>query len=72
MSGRMNLARRIEALEGGAQGGWKPHCWLTARDDETRDEAIARHKAEEGCVEDSGGHIVWCVFGSRAAQERNL
>ena len=69
MSSKANIARRLEALEGGANGEHKPHCWLTARDDEARDEAIARHKAEEGCVEDTGGHIVWCVFGSRAQQE---
>ena len=68
----MRNLRRIEALEGGAVGGWKPHCWLIARDDETTEEAIARHRAEEGCVEDSGGHIVWCVFGSRAQRERTL
>ncbi len=69
MNVRSSLGRRLDALEGGANGGSKPHCWLTAEDDETTDEAIARHKAEEGCVEDSGGHIVWCVVGSRAQQE---
>ena len=72
MSSKANIARRLEALEGGGHGGGKEHCWLTAQDDETTDEAIARHKAEEGCVKDSGGHIVWCVFGSRAQQERTL
>ena len=59
MAGRMNLAGRIEALEGGANGDAKPHCWLTAEDGETTDAAIARHKSDEGCIENSGGHIVW-------------
>ena len=61
MNGRMNLARRLETLEGGANDGAKPLCWLVAEDDETSDEAIERHKRAEGCIENSGGHVVWMI-----------
>ena len=59
MAGRMNLASRLEALEVSANSVAKPHCWLTAEDGETTDAAIARQKSDDGCIENSGGNIVW-------------
>jgi hypothetical protein len=61
--------RRIEALENAGGHGCQPQCWVIAEESEHVEQAITRHKADEGCIENSGGHIVWCVVGSRAQLE---
>ena len=53
------LHSRVNALEASRAGGFQPHCWVEAEGDETSDQAIERHKLTEGCIENSGGHIVW-------------
>jgi hypothetical protein len=56
-----HLNKRLDSLEG--PGGLaRPHCWVIANDDEDAVSAVARHKAEEGCIEGSGGHIVWVTI----------
>ena len=51
------LNKRLSALELG--NTHLPHCWVQAEGAETSDQAIKRHKLREGCIENSGGHIVW-------------
>ena len=51
------LSKRLMALEAG--NTHLPHCWLNAEDGEDCAAAIERHKLTEGCIENSGGHVVW-------------